>query len=51
MFGARILLGVLVGFFVVPAIVADPTGSFNTAKDVITKIIEFGSAVGGFVIG
>ena len=47
MFGlAKIGFGILLGALVIPAIIEDPVGTFSTASDIITKIIDFGSAVG-----
>lgn len=47
MFGlGKIGFGVLLGLFVVPAIIADPSGTLETVSDVITKIVDFGGAVG-----
>lgn len=49
MFGARILLGILIGVFVIPAVVADPVGTFSTVQGVIEKLSELGGAIGGAV--
>lgn len=38
--------GVLLGLFVIPAITADPVGTLETVSGIITKIIDFGGAVG-----
>ena len=43
----KFVLGVLVGFFVVPAMLLDPVGTFETAKDIGAKIIEVFSYLGG----
>ncbi len=47
MFGlGKIGFGILIGFFVIPAIILDPIGTFETASNIISKIIDFGGAVG-----
>ena len=46
-FFGKFLLGVLVGFFVVPAILLDPEASLETAKEIGGKIIEVFSYIGG----
>lgn len=45
----KFLLGIVVGFFVVPAIVSDPQGTIDTATNVVNKIIEVAGFVGGIV--
>ncbi len=49
MFGSRILLGVLIGIFVIPAVIADPTGTFETLQGVVEKLSELAGAIGGVV--
>lgn len=50
MFGfGKILLGVLIGVFVLPFIFADPLGTFETIQGVIEKLSELGGAIGGSV--
>ena len=43
----KFLLGIFVGFFVVPAMLLDPVGTFETAQDIAGKIIEVFSYLGG----
>ena len=43
----RFISGILVGFFVIPAVLADPQGAFETAKNVVTKIVEVAGFLGG----
>ena len=47
MIGSKFILGILVGFFVIPAVLADPQGTFETAKNVVTKIVEVAGFLGG----
>ncbi len=47
MFFGKFLLGIFVGFFVVPAVLLDPVTTFETAKDIGGKIIEVFSYIGG----
>lgn len=49
MFGSKIILGILIGVFVVPAVAIDPVGTFNTVQGVFTKLIELGGVIGGSV--
>ena len=47
MFGlGKIAFGILLGLFVIPAVIIDPSGTFETASDIIGKIFEFAGAVG-----
>lgn len=46
-FFGKFILGILVGFFVVPAMILDPVATFETAKDIGAKIIEVFSYIGG----
>lgn len=46
-FFGKFVLGILVGFFVVPAMIIDPIATFETAKDIGAKIIEVFSYIGG----
>lgn len=45
-FFGKFILGILVGFFVVPAMILDPVATFETAKDIGGKIIEVFSYIG-----
>ncbi len=48
MFGfGKILLGILIGVFVLPFIFADPLGTFETIQGVIEKLSELGGVIGG----
>jgi len=49
MFGSKIILGILIGVFVVPAVALDPIGTFNTFQGVVTKLVELGGVIGGSV--
>ncbi len=50
MFGlGKILLGILIGVFVVPAVILDPVATFNTVQGVIEKLSELGGVIGGAV--
>lgn len=49
MFGSRILLGILIGVFVIPTILADPVGAFETFQGVVEKLSELAGVVGGVV--
>lgn len=46
-FFGKFILGILVGFFVVPAMILDPVATFETAKDIGGKIIEVFTYIGG----
>ena len=47
MFGlGKIAFGILLGLFVIPAVILDPAGTFETASNIISKIIDFGGAIG-----
>ncbi len=46
-FFGKFVLGILVGFFVVPAMILDPVATFETAKEIGGKIIEVFSYIGG----
>lgn len=45
----KFILGILVGFFVIPAVLSDPQGTFETTKNVVTKIVEIASFLDGAV--
>lgn len=45
-FFGKFLLGILVGFFVVPAMLIDPVATFETAKDIGGKVIEVFTYIG-----
>ncbi len=45
----KILLGVLIGIFVIPVVFADPLGTFETVQGIIEKLSELGGAIGGSV--
>ncbi|MCP6727065.1 MAG: hypothetical protein KJI69_03515 [Patescibacteria group bacterium] len=47
MIGAKFILGILVGFFVVPAMIIDPVATFETAKEIGGKIFEVFTYIGG----
>ncbi len=49
MFGSKLILGILIGVFVVPAVAVDPVGTFNTVQSVFAKLIELGGVIGGSV--
>jgi len=50
MFGfGKILLGVLIGIFVIPVVYADPVGTFDTIQSVVTKLSDLVGAIGGVV--
>ena len=49
MLGSRILLGILIGVFVVPVIIADPVGTFDTVQSVIGKLSDLAGVIGGSV--
>jgi len=49
MFGSRIVVGILIGVFIIPVIYADPIGAFETAGDIFSKIFELVGAVGEVV--
>lgn len=49
MFGSKIILGILIGVFVIPAVVADPVGTFDTIQNVFGKLAELGGVIGGSV--
>lgn len=36
----KFLLGIAVGVFIIPAMIADPAGTIETAQNIIQKIIE-----------
>lgn len=42
-----VIFGILVGVFVVPPMLADPAGTIQTIGNVIGKIIEVASYIGG----
>ena len=43
----KFVLGILVGFFVVPAMLIDPQGTLNTIQNVAGKLAEFVGYIGG----
>lgn len=45
----KILLGVLIGVFVLPVVFADPLGTFETIQSIAEKLSELGGAIGGSV--
>ena len=47
MIASKFILGILVGFFVIPTVLEDPQEAFETAKNVVTKIVEVAGVLGG----
>ena len=45
----KFISGILIGFFVIPAVLADPQGVFETAKNVSTKIVEVAGFFGDVI--
>jgi len=43
----KFVLGVIVGFFVVPAMIIDPQGTISTFQNIAGKLAEFVGYVGG----
>jgi len=43
----KFVLGILVGFFVVPAMLIDPQGTISTFQNIAGKLAEFVGYVGG----
>lgn len=46
----KFISGILVGFFVIPAVLADPAGTFDVIHGIITKLSELGGAIGGTLV-
>jgi len=46
---SKIILGILIGVFVIPVVYADPVGTFDTIQSVVTKITDLVGAIGGVV--
>jgi len=45
----KFILGILVGFFIIPAMLIDPQGTIQTAQNVVGKLAEFVGFIGGVV--
>lgn len=42
-----VIFGILVGLFVIPPMMADPAGTIETIANIIGKVVEVASYIGG----
>lgn len=45
----KFILGILVGFFVIPGIITDPQKAFNITQNVLEKVVEVAGSIGGAI--
>lgn len=46
----KFISGILVGFFAIPAALADPDGTFDIIHGLITKLSELSGVIGGTLV-
>ena len=45
----KFILGILVGFFVIPVIITDPQKTFNITQNILEKMVEVTGYIGGVI--